>query len=201
MGVAVSGGSGIRASTVNGNTATGFSVFTGHDILAQGPGTVTIANSTITGQIQNIAFCTGLSPPICSEGADVVLANVTVNDVSHVTLGFDSGTFTLRNTIVEQCDAELISQGYNFVAPEGCTILGNLNGVVIGDTPLLGSLRDNGGPTFTRLPSAVSEAIDNGHPGAARQRRQRLRGDRPARDRPSGRARLRHRGRRAAVSG
>jgi CSLREA domain-containing protein len=163
-GLAVSAGSTIRSSTFNDNTATGVGAFTGEDILAQGPGTVTIVNSTITGQIETIAFCMPLSPPPCNEGADVVLANVTVNAVSRVSLGPDSGSFTLRNTIVEQCDAELISQGYNFVAPEGCVILGNLNGVVVGDTPLLGSLKDNGGPTFTRLPVAVSEAVDNGHP-------------------------------------
>ena len=168
-GLAVFGDSTIRTSTFNDNTATGLGAFTGHDIVAQGPGPVTIVNSTITGQIQIIAFCTPGPGSSCSDGADVVLANVTVNAVSAIAQALDpddvyEGSFTLRNTIVLQCEAELISQGYNFVAPEGCTILGNLNGVVIGDTPLLGSLRDNGGPTFTRLPSAVSEAIDNGHP-------------------------------------
>jgi len=162
-GLAINAGSSIRSSTFNDNTATGVGLFTGHDIVAQGPGTVTIVNSTITGQIETFAFCIPASGP-CSEAADVVLANVTANVVSRVSLGPSSGTFTIRNTIVQQCDADLISQGYNFVAEEGCVILGNLNGVVVGDTPLLGSLKDNGGPTFTRLPVAVSEAVDGGHP-------------------------------------
>lgn len=168
-GLAVFGGSTVRASTFNDNTAIGLGAFTGHDVVAQGPGTVTFLNSTITGQIQIIAFCEPGSVRSCNDGADVVLGNVTVNNVSRVAQALDEddlyeGSFVLRNTIVLECDSELVSQGYNFVAPEGCVVLGNLNGMVVGDTPLLGSLRDNGGPTFTRLPSAVSEAIDNGSP-------------------------------------
>lgn len=168
-GLAVLGRSTIRASTFDGNVATGVATVTGHDIAAQGPGTVTIVNSTITSQIQTYAMCNPPPQVTCSEGADVVLANVTVNAVSSVVIAPpflhpDPGSFTLRNTIVEQCGADLVSQGYNFVAPEGCTILGDLTGVVVGDDPLLGSLLDNGGPTLTRLPVAVSAAVDGGNP-------------------------------------
>jgi hypothetical protein len=101
-------------------------------------------------------------------GADVVLANVTVNEVSNLAIDDgcqpDPGTVTIRNTIVGACDTDLLSQGYNFVQPEGCVILGDLTGVVVGDDPLLGSLKDNGGPTFTRLPVAASAAVDGGNP-------------------------------------
>ncbi|MFO1200986.1 MAG: choice-of-anchor Q domain-containing protein [Burkholderiaceae bacterium] len=115
-------------------------------------------NSTITGQIQTSSTCRS-EPSQSTSGADFVLSNVTVNDVSNVVAALDfctpdEGTFTLRNTIVQQCHANLISQGYNFVQPEGCVILGDLTGVVVGDDPILGSLKDNGGPTFTRLPVA-----------------------------------------------
>lgn len=163
----------IDASTVAGNTATGSSIFGGHDVVAAGEGTISIVNSTITGEIQGIAYCHPY-PIACTQGADFVLRNVTANVLSAKVIEPIAGpsspvtlhlpTFTIRNTIVGGCDAELISQGYNFVQPEGCTILGDLTGVVVGDDPLLGSLRDNGGPTLTRLPVAVSAAVDGGNP-------------------------------------
>lgn len=164
-GAAISGATAIRSSTFNGNTATGFSSFLGHDVAAQGAGDVLIANSTSTGQIQTIAYCEALSS-VCHDAPDVVLANVTANDLSQVALGAAyPGSFTLRNTIVGDCHAELISQGYNFVVPEGCIILGSLAGVVVGDDPLLSSLSDHGGPTETRVPVGVSAAVNGGHPG------------------------------------
>lgn len=169
-GVAMLGGSTIRTSTFDDNTATGFGAFSGHDVVAQRAGILEIANSTITGQVQVMAFCQGTPPArTCFDGADVVLANVTVNEVSHVVQALDQddlheGGFTLRNTILFSCASELNSQGFNFIVPEGCTILGDLSGVIIGDSPLLGSLRDNGGPTFTRLPNAISDAVEGGNP-------------------------------------
>lgn len=158
----------IRASTFDGNTANGIGALFGHDVAAEGPASVTIVNSTITGQIQTSSVCF-TDPASSTTGADFVLSNVTVNDVSNVVLALgvctpDEGTFTLRNSIVQQCHATLTSQGYNFVQPEGCFIAGDLTGVVVGDDPLLGSLKDNGGPTFTRLPVAVSAAVDGGNP-------------------------------------
>ena len=158
----------IRASTFDGNVANGIGALFGHDVAAEGPALVTIVNSTITGQIQTSSTCRS-EPSQSTSGADFVLSNVTVNDVSNVVAALDfctpdEGTFTLRNTIVQQCHANLISQGYNFVQPEGCVILGDLTGVVVGDDPILGSLKDNGGPTFTRLPVAVSLAVDGGNP-------------------------------------
>jgi CSLREA domain-containing protein len=153
----------IRASTFARNTAAGGTFqFAGSDLLAIGPAEVTIANTTSTGQLQTAAYC---DPGIgCSDGADLLLANVTANEVSHATLGNATGSITLRNSIIAGCDGAVISQGYNFVAPEGCFIVGDLTGVVIGDDPLLSSLRDNGGPTLTRLPVAVSQAVDGGNP-------------------------------------
>ena len=162
-GLAISADSEIRTSTFDGNLATGVDMFTGHDILAQGPGAVTIVNSTSTGQIQTISFCLPAGGG-CREGADILLANVTANVVSRVVLALDSGSFTLRNTIIEKCDTDLISQGYNLIRQEGCFIAGSLNGVVIGEDPLLSSLADHGGPTATRVPVGVSPATDGGSP-------------------------------------
>lgn len=154
----------IRSSTFDGNVATGNGGFlVGHDIEATGAALVTIANSTITGQIETYASCGEQT------AADFRLSSVTVNDVSAISLGRPfcpppEVAVTVRNTIVQQCHATLFSEGYNFVQPEGCFIAGDLTGVVVGDDPLLGSLKDNGGPTFTRLPVAVSAAVDGGNP-------------------------------------
>jgi CSLREA domain-containing protein len=155
----------IRGSTFDGNLATGLAgSFTGHDIIAQGPGAVTIVNSTSTGQIQTASFC--FPDGDCRDGADILLANVTANVVSRVVHGTDTGSFTLRNTIIEKCDTDLISQGYNLIRQEGCFIAGDLSGVVIGEDPLLSSLLDHGGPTATRVPVGVSPATDGGNPAA-----------------------------------
>lgn len=167
-GLATTSDATIRSSTFDGNTANGIGSLFGHDVAAEGPALVNIVNSTITGQIQTSSICRS-EPAQSTSGADFVLSNVTVNDVSNVVLALDfctpdEGTFTLRNTIVRQCHATLTSQGYNFVEPEGCVVLGDLTGVVIGDDPLLSSLKDNGGPTFTQLPVAVSLAVDGGNP-------------------------------------
>ena len=172
-GLAVTPDAVIDASTFAGNTATGSSIFGGQDIVAAGEGTVTIINSTITGEIQGVAYCDPY-PLGCTQGSDFVLRNVTANVLSAKVIEpisvpiepvvLRAPTFTIRNTIVGACDAELLSQGYNFVQPEGCFIAGDLTGVVVGDDPLLGSLKDNGGPTFTRLPVAVSAAVDGGNP-------------------------------------
>lgn len=160
-GLAAGGEVGIHASTFNDNVASGAGGITGQDILGRGAGSITLVNSTVTGQIQRAVVCA--TPPTgCVPGPDFLLANATVKNVSHA--GPGSSQFTMRNSIVEECDAELVSQGYNFVAQEGCVVLGDLSGVVVGDTPLLGSLRDRGGPTETRAPSPVSDAVDGGHP-------------------------------------
>jgi CSLREA domain-containing protein len=165
-GLAVVPGSVVRDSTFDGNVAEGFAYFTGHDILASNPGTVTIQNSTITGQIETMGICQRDFDDQfeCTGASDLVLENVTVNAVSAASLGPELGTFTVRNSIVEQCDAEVISAGYNLVADAGCTISGDATGVVVGQDPLLGPLADNGGRTRTRLPDALSPVLDAGNP-------------------------------------
>ena len=162
-GLAVLADTEVRGSTFDGNMATGVASFTGHDIIGQGPATVTIVNSTVTGQIQTISFCLPAGGG-CDEGADFVLANVTANVLSRVALSLDSGSFTLRNTIIEQCDTDLISEGYNLIRQEGCFIAGDLSGVVIGEDPVLSSLGNHGGPTATLVPDGVSPATDGGSP-------------------------------------
>ena len=162
-GLALGADTEIRGSTFDGNLATGFAgSFSGEDVFAEGPAAVTIVNSTSTGQIQTASLC--FPGGGCRDGADILLANVTANVVSRVVQGTDTGSFTLRNTIIERCDSDLISEGYNLIRQEGCFIAGDLSGVVIGEDPLLSSLLDHGGPTATRVPVGVSPATDGGSP-------------------------------------
>jgi CSLREA domain-containing protein len=160
-GLALAANAVIRASTLDDNFASGIDQLAGSDVYATGSTAVTMVNSTSTGQIQTASFCHNGS---CVDGSDFVLANVTANVLSRVTIDRDSGSFTLRNTIIRECDTDLISQGYNVIQQEGCFIAGSLNGVVIGEDPLLSSLGDHGGPTATEVPDGVSPATDAGSP-------------------------------------
>ena len=57
----------------------------------------------------------------------------------------------------------LTSKGYNLVQDtSACTIAGDTTGNIIGQDPLLGPLRDNGGPTETHALLLGSPAIDAG---------------------------------------
>jgi CSLREA domain-containing protein len=73
----------------------------------------------------------------------------------------DSGAGVLH----PDCSGSLISAGYNFVEDAtGCTLVGDLTGNVIGLSPNLGALQDNGGPTLSQALLAGSPAIDAADP-------------------------------------
>lgn len=86
-----------------------------------------------------------------------------------------SGTATVSNSIIAgntdgggeapDCSSSLTSGGYNLIqSTSGCAITGDTTGNLIGVDPLLGLLRDNGGPTHTRSLLPGSPAIDGGNP-------------------------------------
>ena len=86
------------------------------------------------------------------------------------------GTINFINSIIAantgptgpDCLGNLASEGHNLVQDtSGCTIAGDLTGNITGQAPLLGPLRDNGGPTFTHALLAGSPAIDAGDDSAA----------------------------------
>ncbi len=57
----------------------------------------------------------------------------------------------------------MTSQGFNLVHDtNGCTIVGNTTGNLLGVDPLLGPLQANGGPTMTHSLMPGSPAIDQG---------------------------------------
>lgn len=96
-------------------------------------------------------------------------------------LVFIGGNISLANTIVAgnadsggeapDCAKDsfgaITSQGYNLIGDTtGCTLSGSTTGNLNNLDPLLGSLTDNGGPTFTHALLAGSPARDTANPAA-----------------------------------
>ena len=148
---ALSGGGGIASgfsgltivnSTISGNTVGDPDDGYGGGIVAYGggivPPTLTITNSTVSGN--SAAICGG----IC--GGTVEIANTILNANASGNIG---GTVT--------------SRGYNVCSDDADGLL-NGPGDQINTNPLLGPLRNNGGPTFTHALLRGSPAIDAGDP-------------------------------------
>jgi hypothetical protein len=185
----------IIGSTVSKNTAvfgSGGGIYNFgvgiQDIDFQGlfPGTLTIVNSTISGNTSGSSGG-GINDHFHST---IRLNNVTITDnTGATTSGVGGGitTFTgngvfLRNTIVagnvdglgnpSDCDARnlpgsipLTSEGHNLIGnTTNCVLVGDSTGNVGGVPPQLGLLTDNGGPTPTHAPAEGSPAVDAGSP-------------------------------------
>lgn len=186
--IAFDSGGGIR----NDNALTVINSTIGHNTAAGGSGggienhgTLTLANSTISGNMaggSGGAICNGYA---YGQGSMASLNNVTLTDNAADTddnsLGAGGGiynvslsTFNIMNTILAgnlgpdaspDCSGTLNSQGYNLIqSATGCTLSGDTTGNVIGATPSLGALQDNGGPTLTHALLPDSPAVDAGNP-------------------------------------
>jgi len=103
-------------------------------------------------------------------GAGVEINNSTISDNSATVGGGISagggvaiGNTVLNNNSGANIDGAVTSNGYNISSDNGG---GNLNGPgdQINTDPMLGSLQDNGGPTFTQALLQGSPAIDAGDP-------------------------------------
>lgn len=164
----------ITGSTVSDNAGAGV-------VITQGPAMAW--NSTISGNRSpgdGGGFSAGEFFPSQAEFNNVTIADNTADSDGdgggdggglHIT----SGTATLANTIVAgntdgggeapDCSGSLTAGGYNLIqASAGCVITGDTTGNLLGVDPLLGLLRDNGGPTHTRSLLPGSPAIDGGNP-------------------------------------
>jgi hypothetical protein len=152
----------ITGSTLSNNRIVGF--FSGSGLEAIGP--VVLKNSTVSGN-------TGASSgggiyvfvyPVDIE--DTTVANNELYGILNV-----AGKITLMNSLIagnsgtSDCFNDLdgyngtvTSDGYNLVENPGNCTLGNTD--LTNVDPQLGSLRDNGGPTFTQAPFAHSPAVD-----------------------------------------
>lgn len=129
--------------------------------------TTAIDNSTISGNNSS-----GVGGGI-NNGGTLVLSNSTV---AENTAPFEqgagirnwSGTTRLQNTLVannsqaDNCIGAMLSNGYNLSSDDTCNFNGP--GDLNNTDPMLGRLRDNGGPTQTQALLRGSPAIDAGNP-------------------------------------
>ena len=138
---------------------------------------VTVSNNLAEGMFLDLDLAPSCLTPACS--ATLNLNNVTAvdNAFSGLSLAFQSpgpnqmARVNASNSILD-CDTNvnnaLMGQGYNlFPSLAACQLdpASDLTGNVVA-APGLGSLQNNGGPTFTKLPGGSSPAVNAGRPGA-----------------------------------
>jgi len=186
-----SGGVTIVDSTISGNSVgkTGGGVYT-YQNGGKIPGNLTVISSTISGNFASSAgggIACGLSGltiinstisgnsagayggGIANGSLGVMIVNSTVSGNWAATCGaICGGTIEIGNTILNAnaagtIDGSVTSRGYNVCSDDAGGLL-NGPGDQINTDPLLGPLRDHGGPTLTHLPLRGSPAIDAGDP-------------------------------------
>ena len=154
-------------STISGN----FASSDGGGIASFFSG-LTIVNSTISGNTVGdpdygdgggIAAGSGVVPPA------LTITNSTVSGNSAASCGgICGGTVEIGNTILNanasgNIGGTVTSHGYNVCSDDADGLL-NGPGDQINTNPLLGPLRNHGGPTLTHMPMRGSPAIDAGDP-------------------------------------
>jgi hypothetical protein len=183
-GIAETGGNAsayvITRSTLSGNSAnatTGRAQ--GGAFVALADSTVTIRNSTISGNTLSTPNVQAEGGAIANLGASVFfLSNATVTNNTGKTGGglfqTGGGSITLRNSILAgnnastagvDCAGPIASQGHNLVGTSSGCVFAAAVGDLVGASPNLGPLANNGGPTQTHILNAGSVAIDAGDPG------------------------------------
>ncbi|MFQ5593553.1 MAG: choice-of-anchor Q domain-containing protein [Anaerolineae bacterium] len=153
----------IIGSTISGNAADG-AAFGGGGILNGDGNTLTLLNSTVSGNNS-----TNDGGGIWNFGS-ATLTNVTISDngAANEGGGILNGRrrATLTNTIVTNstsggnCSGTITSGGHNLDSGNTCGF--SSAGDLTSTDPLLGPLRDNGGPTQTHALLDGSPAIDAG---------------------------------------
>jgi PKD repeat protein len=160
-----------NASTINGNVSGSDGGGINND-----SGTLTIINSTISG---NSAIYRGGG--ILNYSGIVSLYNSTLSENTTsiyegggiYNYGAYSAAVTFRNTLLagntasgsgSDCSGTISSSGYNVIGDVSNCVFAAVTGDLINTDPLLGSLQNNGGPTFTHALLALSLAIDAGDP-------------------------------------
>jgi CSLREA domain-containing protein len=138
----------------------------GGGALADGTGRMRVVNSTVSGNQAPDAG--GDGGGIRDLGAVLDIAHTTFSDNNAADQGdavhlSATGTDTLRNSIVAEgasgCNGDFTTAGYNVDA--GSTCWGaNGPGDVQNQSPQLGALTNNGGPTFTHAIPGTSPAVD-----------------------------------------
>ncbi|WP_035603568.1 right-handed parallel beta-helix repeat-containing protein [Haloferula sp. BvORR071] len=161
-GIINSGTATITDSTISGNTANADALGLGGGVL--NTHVMTIRNCTISANrslsVHDSAQPGGGGINNFDSGCTLAIANSTITGNSaRLGGGIKSqGTLNLSNTIVAGNTASSGPDIYDIFGSTG----GSYN--IIGQSPLLGPLQNNGGPTKTHAPLAGSPAIDAGDP-------------------------------------
>ena len=158
------GGVTVINSTISGNSASG----SGGGIAIYYWG-LSVVNSTISG---NSAGQVGGGIANYTGGAQVSNSTVSGNSATSGGGIYNDGTIEISNTIlnagafgenVVNDGGTVTSHGYNISSDDGGGVLTG-PGDQINTDPLLGPLRDHGGPTLTHVPMRGSPAIEAGDP-------------------------------------
>ena len=125
-----------------------------------GDGTMTFNNVTITGN-----HAESVGGGVFHASSDIALKN------SIIALNTDGSTASFGADIFQSGAPTLTSLGYNLIGIKDGATFTNATGDQTGDgtnpiNPLLGLLKDNGGPTQTCALLAGSPAIDAANPAA-----------------------------------
>jgi hypothetical protein len=142
------GGAWVSAMLAPGRMALVSSTVSDNRATAGGGGLAAISISCFCGDMSDPVGCC-FELPLYREGPAVTMSNtVIVNNQSPAGAGCIA------------CESTLISQGYNLEDGDSCPL--DRPGDLPNADPLLGTLTDNGGPTWTHLPLAGSPVIDAG---------------------------------------
>ncbi len=138
-------------------------------------GTAILTNVTVSGNTAALGGGGVVNGGVIIQGnafrTNMEMTNVTINGNSSPDGGGilnGVGDIMLRNTIIANspsggnCSGIIISQGYNLSSDNTCNLVAT--GDRTSTNPLLGSLSDNGGPTFTHALLPKSPAIDAADP-------------------------------------
>jgi CSLREA domain-containing protein len=156
----LSGTLNITNSTLSGNSVSGSGNSTNGPGSQGGgifhwSGTLTLTNSTLSGN--------SVSGGSVNQGGGIYnQAPGTFNTGGTVN---SSNSIIAANTAATGPDVfgAFSSQGYNLIGNSGgATITGDTTGNILNTNAKLGILKDNGGPTFTRLPASDSPAVNKG---------------------------------------
>jgi hypothetical protein len=166
----------VTRCTVSGNTA---SAGTGGGGVGTGAGGGIYTEQSLALFTSTVAANAASGSPfdlgggVYDQGLSLLIRNSTIASNS---AGFGGGLYSsaadLGNTILAgnrggsgapDCSGGFVSSDYNLVQDtSGCTIMGTTTHNLTGQNPLLGRLRDNGGPVWTMELLQSSPAIDKG---------------------------------------
>ncbi len=162
----------VRNSTLSGNSAgNGANTTGGGGGIMNNQGTVTVQNSTFSVKVARV---NSLGGGIMNNNGTVTVQNSTFSGNSASLAGggiahdYSGGVLmSMSNTIIANSSSGGDCYSYNPVTPNNHNLIedGSCSPFLSGD-PLLGSLADNGGPTWTFALLPGSAAIDAGNEAA-----------------------------------